>query len=300
MKNPNKYQRNCPKCSKVIDYGTIYAIRNAERDNRKCKSCALSEHSNKDEVKKQRSENMKGSKNPMFGKYADANPFYGKTHTESVKKKMKIHRESNSHIYKTDEFRKKISEALLGDKNPMYGKTFYEQWVLKYGVDVANEKLIEYKNKISQSTSGENNPMYGKPAPRGSGNGWSGWYKGWYFRSILELSYMINIIERFNILWKSAECNEYAIPYIWGGVKKTYFADFILDARYMVELKPISLQKTKQNIAKFEHAKEYCKDKSLIYKVTDIPKIKKEQLIDLVNNGLVILTKKWNERLKTT
>ena len=34
--------------------------------------------------------------------------------------------------------------------------------------------------------------MYGRFSPRGSGNGWSGWYKEWYFRSLLELSYMIN------------------------------------------------------------------------------------------------------------
>lgn len=297
MKNPNKYQRNCPKCSKVIDYGTIYAMRNAERDNRKCKSCALSEHSNKDEVKKQRSENMKGSKNPMYGKVGDANPFYGKSHTEAAISRMKEVRNNNSELYKSEEFRKKMSEVTIGKNNGMYGKSVYERWVELYGTDVANDKLFDMKEKISVKTSGENNPMYGKPAPTGSGNGWSGWYKGWYFRSILELSYMINIIERFNIPWVSAETNKYAIPYIWEGVKKTYFADFILDNRYMVELKPTSLQKTKQNIAKFEHAEEFCKDKSLIYKVTDIPKIKKEQLIDLVKSGLVILTKKWNERL---
>jgi hypothetical protein len=297
MKNPNKYQRNCPKCSKVIDYGTIYAMRNAERDNRKCKSCALSEHSNKDEVKKQRSENMKGSKNPMYGKVGDANPFYGKSHTEAAISRMKEVRNNNSELYKSEEFRKKMSEVTIGKNNGMYGKSVYERWVELYGTDVANDKLFDMKEKISVKTSGENNPMYGKPAPTGSGNGWSGWYKGWYFRSILELSYMINIIERFNIPWVSAETNKYAIPYIWEGVKKTYFADFILDNRYMVELKPTSLQKTKQNITKFEHAEEFCKDKSLIYKVTDIPKIKKEQLIDLVKSGLVILTKKWNERL---
>jgi hypothetical protein len=297
MKNPNKYQRNCPKCSKVIDYGTIYAMRNAERDNRKCKSCALSEHSNKDEVKRQRSENMKGSKNPMYGKVGDANPFYGKSHTEAAISRMKEVRNNNSELYKSEEFRKKMSEVTIGKNNGMYGKSVYERWVELYGTDVANDKLFDMKEKISVKTSGENNPMYGKPAPTGSGNGWSGWYKGWYFRSILELSYMINIIERFNIPWVSAETNKYAIPYIWEGVKKTYFADFILDNRYMVELKPTSLQKTKQNIAKFEHAEEFCKDKSLIYKVTDIPKIKKEQLIDLVKSGLVILTKKWNERL---
>jgi len=51
--------------------------------------------------------------------------------------------------------------------------------------------------------------MYGKPAPIGSGNGWSGWYKGWYFRSLLELSFMINVIERFKMSWQNAETKKH-------------------------------------------------------------------------------------------
>jgi hypothetical protein len=36
--------------------------------------------------------------------------------------------------------------------------------------------------------------MYGKPSPQGSGNGWSGWYKGKYFRSIMELSFIVEYL----------------------------------------------------------------------------------------------------------
>jgi hypothetical protein len=38
--------------------------------------------------------------------------------------------------------------------------------------------------------------MYGKPSPNGSGN-------GWYFISLHELSYMVNVIERFKLKWNS-------------------------------------------------------------------------------------------------
>jgi hypothetical protein len=31
-----------------------------------------------------------------------------------------------SHIYQTEEFRKKISKITSGSNNPMYGKTFYD------------------------------------------------------------------------------------------------------------------------------------------------------------------------------
>ncbi|MBR4316812.1 MAG: hypothetical protein IKP65_07630 [Alphaproteobacteria bacterium] len=44
--------------------------------------------------------------------------------------------------------------------------------------------MIELKKKYSEKSKGKNNPMYGKPAPKGSGNGVSGWYKGWFFRSL--------------------------------------------------------------------------------------------------------------------
>ena len=81
--------------------------------------------------------------------------------------------------------------------------------------------------------------MYGKPAPIGSGNGWSGWYKGWYFRSLLELSFMINVIERFNMPWISAENQTYKISYVDTNLKqRNYYADFIIDNKYIVECKP--------------------------------------------------------------
>jgi hypothetical protein len=58
------------------------------------------------------------------------------------------------------------------------------------------EKANKMKNNLSILNSGSKNKMYGKPSPQGSGNGWSGWYKGWYFRSLIELSYMVNVIEK--------------------------------------------------------------------------------------------------------
>ena len=47
--------------------------------------------------------------------------------------------------YKDPEWIRKISEAKIGDKNPMFGKNFTE----------------EHKNKMSDSLTGEKNPMFG-------------------------------------------------------------------------------------------------------------------------------------------
>jgi hypothetical protein len=62
-----------------------------------------------------------------------------------------------------------------GEKNPMFGKSFYEIWLDKYGKEEADKRLESFKNKkrgvkhteshknsISKSLTGEKNPFYGK------------------------------------------------------------------------------------------------------------------------------------------
>lgn len=57
------------------------------------------------------SENMKGDKNPMHGKFGVLNPSYGVDWTKNISAE------------KLAEFRSKCSERTKGDKNPMYGKS---------------------------------------------------------------------------------------------------------------------------------------------------------------------------------
>jgi hypothetical protein len=133
-------------------------------------------------------------------------------------------------------------------------------------------RSIEIKAKLSKINSGENNPMFGKPAPQGSGNGWSGWYNGWFFRSILELSYMIKVIERYSMKWETGENHKYKIPYTdTYGVCRNYFPDFIINDKYIVEIKPNRLIKTLKVIEKINAGIEYCNTNNMIYKITNIP-----------------------------
>ena len=272
------FKRNCPKCNCEITYTNKYSMLNANKKNSKCKSCV-----------------MKGENNPMFGKFGELNPFFGKRHTEESKKKMVKDRDYT--IYKTEEFRQKISELTKGKNNPMYGKSVYDVWVESYGKGIADEKMLEFKKKQSLNSSGEKNSMYGKPSPINSGNGICGWYKGWFFRSLLELSYMIYVIERFNLEWETGESEKYKISYTIDGKSKNYFPDFVINKKYIVECKPKKLTLTSINQTKFEFAKKYCDDNGFIFKIRDIPKIKKEQLIILINNGLVVLTNKWKHKI---
>ncbi len=289
------FKRKCPKCECELTYTNKYNMLNAEKKLSKCKSCGLKEIMT-DDYKQKISERVKGDKNPMFGKFGDQNPFFGKKHSMESKKKMVEGRDYS--VYKTDEFKQKISKINKGENNPMFGKSVYDVWVEKYGLEVANKKLIDYKEKQSLLSRGEKNPMFGKPAPKNSGNGICGWYKGWFFRSLLELSYMIFVIERFNLSWESGEVEKYKIPYNFDGINKNYFPDFVINEKYVIECKPKKLWGTKINNIKFNFAKDFCDKNNLIFKIKDVTKLKKPELFNLISNGDVVLTNKWKDKLQ--
>lgn len=210
-----RYYRNCPTCKEELSYSTKWSCAKAENLNKECKSCSKS-----------------GDKNPQYGNSGENNLFFGKKHTQESKDKVS---RANKNKSKHTEQRKESLKKKMTENNPMSGKSFYDIWVEKYGKEDADKKMLLYKKNKSEETSGENNPMYGKPSPQGSGNGWSGWYKGWFFRSIHELSFMINYIERFELNWKSAESKSYKIEYIdYDGKKRNYFPDFIIGNKYQL------------------------------------------------------------------
>lgn len=134
------------------------------------------------------------------------------------------------------------------------GKT----WEERFGDD----RAAEIKRKLSLSVSGENNPMFGKPSPSGSGNGWSGWYKDFYFRSLLELSFLIR---NEDLKLKSAE--GVSITYInSAGTTRSYHPDFVCD-NTIFEIKPKRLCGAADNKLKFASAEEWCKENGFLFKV---------------------------------
>lgn len=287
----NTFQRKCPICNKNITYLHEQNFKKAEIKQNKCKSCGIKE-SITDEKRKEMSRRVKGKNNPMYGKNGKLNPFYGKKHTEESKKKILENRDFTN--YKSDEFRKKMSSITKGEKNPMFGRSFYDIWVNKYGEKIANEKLKEYKLKQSKNKKGNKNNMYGKPSPIGSGNGWSGWYKGWYFRSLKELTYMIKIIERFKLKWKSAENKELNIKYKdYKNNERTYSADFLINDKFLVEIKPKKLWNSKIVVLKKESAIKFCNLNNLKYKLTDIEKLSDQEILCLYKNGDLVFTNKY-------
>lgn len=277
--NPIKFIRNCPNCKIELGYKTELGYIKANENNSICRKCASS-----------------GENNGMYGKFGDKNPFFNKNHTrETLEKQSKI-KLGKKH---TKETLIKMKGLSSGENNGMYGKSIYSVWVEKYGREVADQKMNELKEKHSFNSKGDKNNMYGKQSPSGSGNGWSGWYNGWYFRSIRELTYMIKIIERFKLNWVSGESNEYKIEYLdYNGNKRNYFPDFIINNKYIVESKPKKLWGSDNVKRKKEAAIKYCVEMGLKYKIVDVGKISDEELKRLYYKKEIKFIDRYDKKFK--
>jgi len=283
-----RHKRECPVCKKEIYHKSKYNRNAALKKKTPCRSCSSIAKNKKYGNNKHFVERY-ATKGNNTGK---DNAFYGKKHSKEVLARIQENRDIS--IWKTDAFKDTMSKVSSGKNNPMYGRTYYDIWVEKYGKEEADKRLAELKNRQSINSSGKNNPMYGKPSPQGSGNGWSGWYKGWFFRSLKELSYMINVIEKNNSQWRTAETKDLRMSYIdYKGDNRTYTADFLVDEKELVEVKPEKLKSSVTVRAKAKAARKFCKKQGLIYKIVDVIKLTKAEIKELHDKQLIKFTKRY-------
>ena len=167
-----EYTRICPTCKKTVYHKTKYSRNQIEKANKSCSSCVHSKIMN-NLTEEQKKKQFRG----FSWVTGEPNPFQGKKHTQETKNLLSTKLVGRKVSEKT---KNKLSNANIGVNNPMYGKTYYDVWVIKYGEDKAKELQKLKKKNNSLSSSGVNNPMYGKPSPNGSGNGWSGWYRDFF------------------------------------------------------------------------------------------------------------------------
>lgn len=270
-------ERICPSCKGKIIYSSPIARYNAERKNCLCKSCSRS-----------------GEKNPMFGKIGKLNPNFGVPCSEE--RRVQMSKDRKGKPIHTKESKKKISDWQI-DNAPMRGRSVYSVWVEKYGVDEAEKRMASYKEKQRLNSSGENNPMFGKPSPKGSGNGWSGWYLGRFFRSLRELMFLI-YAERYSIPLESGESKKYAIQYLdFKGKLRNYFPDYIIKGKYLIEIKPKKLWGSPKNIAKFKASEKFCQDNNLKIKLID-PRINSKLIKQAYLEGKIKFLPVYEERFK--
>jgi hypothetical protein len=269
------YSRKCPVCYLNLTYKTKQSCLKSEEKKSPCRVCAGVI----------RGKNISGSGNPMFGKKHSKQAI--------LQMKQRIH----PHV-KTDWFKKSKSEQMKGAGNPNYKNSNYKIWLQKYGEEKAKILEDNRRMKLSKHFSGEGNPMYGKPTPLGSGNGWSGWYKNWYFRSIKELSYMINVLESNNLKWKSADSFDLRIKYLIDKKERTYIADFLVEGKYLIEIKPLRLHHSKIVMSKKEAAIDFCNKNNLLYEIIDPKSLSSQELEQLHKNRVIEFLPKYENKFK--
>jgi len=196
---------------------------------------------------------------------------------------------------KAKQLKDNLSQLNNGKNNNNYGGVYSGSRIIKKGKTYDEiygiEKSTIIKNKLSKNTSGKNNPMYGKPSPIGSGNGWSGWYKKIYFRSLLELSYLFYLLDN-KILFENGELKKHSIKYKMNGIDRTYYPDFyLIDSKTIVEIKPKKLINTAINKCKFAAAnKKY--NKFTILTEDDIIQLSFKEIYKLyINNEIIFLAR---------
>jgi len=280
-RNPSLWIRNCPKCNVQIKYKSYTGWKSSIKNNSKCSRCSA------EESKFLENFATKGENTGCN------NPFFGQTHTQETKEKIS---KANTGKKRSIEYKENLRQKMSGSNNPMFGRTLYDLWIERYGEEEASKKLKIMKKKISKAVSGQNNPMFGKPAPQGSGNGWSGWYKDYFFRSLRELSFIIKYLEDKNTTWESAERKDLRISYISPlGRERTYTADFLVNKVILVEIKPKRLHNTPTVQAKKIAAEKFCKEHQLKYLLIDVEILLDSEIKDLYESRKIKFTEKYEK-----
>jgi len=124
-----------------------------------------------------------------------------------------------------------------------------------------------------------------------------GWYKGWFFRSLKELSYAL-LCEKNKVEWESAETSEFAVPYtdIYGK-KRRYYPDFFIDNHIIVEVKPTKHQKGKLVQLKAQAMKEFCDAKGYTYMMVSPRKVSKVELEELIKKKSITFTDECKNKI---
>lgn len=207
---------------------------------------------------------------------------------------------------KTELMKARMSAKSKGENNPNFGGK-YSRWEggkkwhadrlgqsfeQKYG----EERGSKLRQKYSENSSGKNNPMFGKPSPQGSGNGWSGWFNGFFFRSLLELSYLKECSDK-GIELKSAESKKFAVQYEVLGVQRNYFPDYYIQkTNEVVEIKPSKLLLS--NSIKFKAARNKYGDKFIVVTENDVDRLSNEEIKSMRDSCMIKFTDRYETKFK--
>lgn len=157
------------------------------------------------------------------------------------------------------------------------------------------EKGQAIRALYSNQRSGELNPAFGKVYFDG-GKSVKGHYKGKFFRSLLEYSFMKHLESLGFSLENDVRYECFRIPFVFEGRNRTYHIDFhVVPEQTVYEVKPAYVMKKPPTLqlTKWEAAKVFCAEHGLQFKVVTENDFHKITFKDAYDGDNEI---KWDER----
>jgi hypothetical protein len=190
---------------------------------------------------------------------------------------------------KVDEIKNKVIDKLTGSK---LERT--DEWQKNIIESKRKNNTLKHNNETKNKISESLNKFYSENLDRekyiSTSNNvkhLSGWYNNLYFRSSLELSFLINNSDK---IFTTCEIKKYAVKYFYKDKIKTYFPDFT-DGNFIYEIKPTSLLEYGVNPIKIQKGKEIFGENYSIITEIESPYVTKQKIIELISTGAVKLTK---------
>lgn len=169
----------------------------------------------------------------------------------------------------------------------------YENWLNRYGKEEADKRRKDLSDLLRKNAKrGKESPSYDKPSPQGTGNGWKGWYKEHYFRSLREVACMI-AMDNAELEWRGAE--GVSIPYRFYNNDRTYRPDYIVDECHVIEVKPLKLHNSPCVSAKRDAATLFCEKRGWTYDLIDV-EIGTEEIYAAYKDGKVKFDRDYAKR----
>ena len=185
---------------------------------------------------------------------------------------------ANTDLWKDEDYRKTMSKVRT------------EGWKKYWEVPGNKEKLsksVSARNKERWKDEAYRNFMYEK-IKLNSIRGVFGSYKGHHFRSSLELFYMVEILDKQNLEWRSCENDEFCIQYEYNSEKHWYYPDFKVGNK-IIEIKPKHMWENPIVLAKALAAREWCKTNGFEYEMIDPGHYNKNEVINMHKTGVIEL-----------
>lgn len=191
---------------------------------------------------------------------------------------------------KLDFIKKVLSEKNKGKLSPRT-----DEWQNKIIDTKRNNGTLKHTDKTKEKIKNTLNKYYSENLDRekyisqsNNVNHLTGWYNGLYFRSSLELSFLV---QNHDKSFSSCETNKYKIIYDDNGKKRCYYPDFT-DGELIYEIKPTGLLDTYINKLKIQEGIKVHGNNYKVITEIEAPYITKSLIRDLINSGEVRLTQR--------